>query len=168
MEGIVYCYTSPSGKKYIGQTIDESARRSTFNTIHRNYCHGGKIDLARRKYGPENFKYEVLKRVNIEDKEKLLEQLNILEKYYINLFDTYKTGYNSTEGGRNVYSKARSESQKGHVVSEETKKKISEKAKLRGFPKLTEEQRKKNIENIVKRCNKAILQYSLDGDFIKE
>ncbi|MBQ8131147.1 MAG: hypothetical protein IJ193_01500 [Bacilli bacterium] len=168
MEGIVYCYTSPSGKKYIGQTIYESARRSVFNSVNRNYCNGGKIDLARRKYGPENFKYEVLERININNKEELLNQLNILEKYYINLFNTYTAGYNSTKGGRNTYSKSRSESQKGHVVSEETKKKMSEKAKLRGGPKLTTEQCKKRVEEMIKHCSKAVLQYSLDGDFIRE
>ena len=30
IEGIIYKYTSPSGKFYIGQTIDEKSRRAQF------------------------------------------------------------------------------------------------------------------------------------------
>lgn len=30
MEGVIYRYTSPSGKYYIGQTIDEERRRRDF------------------------------------------------------------------------------------------------------------------------------------------
>lgn len=30
MEGIIYKYTSPTGKVYIGQTLDEERRRTEF------------------------------------------------------------------------------------------------------------------------------------------
>lgn len=61
MIGIIYKYTSPSGKVYIGQTIDEKKRRKEFRNLNIKYA-GRKINHARKKYGPENFEYEVLER----------------------------------------------------------------------------------------------------------
>lgn len=37
MEGVVYKYTSPSGKVYIGQTSNEKRRRSEFFRINQSY-----------------------------------------------------------------------------------------------------------------------------------
>lgn len=59
IRGIIYKYTSPSGKVYIGQTINEKDRRKHF--LIQKLSYGGiKIDTARAKYNPENFKYEIL------------------------------------------------------------------------------------------------------------
>lgn len=58
IRGIIYKRTSPSGKSYIGQTIDENRRNNEWNNLKRPYS-GGVIDSARKKYGPENFRYEV-------------------------------------------------------------------------------------------------------------
>ena len=64
MTGIIYKYTSPSGKIYIGQTTDEKRRIKTFFNLNKSY--GGKnIDNARHKYGPNKFIYEVLKTIKI-------------------------------------------------------------------------------------------------------
>lgn len=60
---------------------------------------GGKIDLARSKYGPESFSYEILEVVENSTKEGLLQTLNDLETFYIDKYDSYKNGYNSTPGG---------------------------------------------------------------------
>ena len=57
MTGIIYKYTSPSGKVYIGQTTDEKRRIKTFFNLNKSYG-GEKIDNARKKHGPCNFKYE--------------------------------------------------------------------------------------------------------------
>lgn len=57
--GIIYKYVSPSNKVYIGQTIREYERRNSFKNINCFYA-GGKIDAARKKYGPENFQYEII------------------------------------------------------------------------------------------------------------
>lgn len=168
MEGIIYCYTSPSGKKYIGQTLDEHSRRWGFYAEHRNYCNGGKIDNARKKYGPKNFKYEVLERISEPTKKLLIDKLNLLEIFYIKKYDSYKNGYNSTPGGRNSYSKKRSDSQIGHIVTPETRKKISKKMKLRGPLKLTEKQEEKRKRKTIEFFSNPIVQYSLNGEFINE
>ena len=52
-----------------------------------------KIYNAINKYGKENFYYEILEQ-NID--EDLIDDLEI---YYIELYDSYENGYNSTRGG---------------------------------------------------------------------
>lgn len=101
-KGIIYKYTSPSDKVYVGQTIDEESRKRAFYCMNKMYA-GGKIDKARVKYGPENFKYEILETIALESKKELLEKLNNLEIYYISKYDSFKNGYNSTPGGQFVY-----------------------------------------------------------------
>lgn len=78
--GIIYKYTSPSNKIYVGKTINESERKHAFLTKER-YA-GIKIDNARAKYGPKNFKYDVIERHEYSSVEEATESLNILEAYY--------------------------------------------------------------------------------------
>lgn len=44
---------------------------------------GGKIDKAREKYGPENFKYVIEERLEEDTLENLMSRLNEKEIYYI-------------------------------------------------------------------------------------
>lgn len=57
IEEIIYRYISPSGKSYIRQTTNEVYRRRMW--LGKSRYTGGR---ARKKYGPENFMYEVLLR----------------------------------------------------------------------------------------------------------
>nr|DAX57560.1 MAG TPA: intron associated endonuclease [Crassvirales sp.] len=95
--GIIYKYTSPSNKIYVGKTINESERKHAFLTKER-YA-GIKIDNARAKYGPKNFKYDVIKRHEYSSVEEATESLNILEAYYIGLYNSLVKGYNMSLGG---------------------------------------------------------------------
>lgn len=90
--GIIYKYTSPSNKIYVGKTINESERKHAFLTKER-YA-GIKIDNARAKYGPKNFKYDVIERHEYSSVEEATESLNILEAYYIGLYNSLVKGYN--------------------------------------------------------------------------
>ena len=114
MKGLIYLYTSPSGKHYIGQTIQESIRRTTFLNPKKNYCKHGTsaIDNARRKYGPKAFTYEVLIEVNFKD----ILELDTLEINYIKQYNSYNSGYNSTLGGG---------SRAGHTWTEQQRQNIS-------------------------------------------
>ena len=62
--GIIYCYTNlVNNKKYIGQTINPKERfnqhkSSAFNEKDNEY--NSPLHRAFRKYGYENFKYEIL------------------------------------------------------------------------------------------------------------
>ena len=123
MRGVVYKYTSPSGKVYIGQTCREKGRRKDFRSS-APYSDGFLINNARKKYGPENFLYEVLFQIESEDGQEVHDALNYWESYYIAHFKSNdkRYGYNMNEGGSgNV----------GLVVSEETRAKLSAKSKAR-------------------------------------
>ena len=103
IHGVIYCYTcNINGKKYIGQTTNEERRKAQFRW-KTSYCKGGNsaIDNARKKYGPENFTYEVLETYVFHTLEEANAKLDARETYYISLYDTYLHGYNSTKGGHN-------------------------------------------------------------------
>lgn len=84
-------------KKYIGQTIRFKERIWEHEKDNRSQM---AIHQAILKYGGENFTAEVIETVN--DYENLAEKLDTLEQYYINLYDTYHNGYNSTSGGQSI------------------------------------------------------------------
>lgn len=115
MKGIIYKYQSPSGKVYIGQTIDEANRRKKFLNENLSYA-GIKIDNARKKYGPRNFEYEILKVIEEKNHNKLCSELNKYEIYYIGLYDSFKNGYNMSIGG---------DGSMGYHLTEEHKEKIT-------------------------------------------
>lgn len=98
MEGIIYMYTSPSNKMYIGQTRNEYSRKSVFKNLNKSYANSY-IDAARLKYGPENFKYCVLCRIIAPNLKDLNLWLNTLEVYFISKYNSTKIGYNINKGG---------------------------------------------------------------------
>lgn len=94
--GVVYKYTDPDGIIYVGQTTNECARRGQF-FLSKQYS-GYKFDKARHEIGPENFTYERLVRNTYADEESAKADLDKLERYYIDLFDSINNGYNSKKG----------------------------------------------------------------------
>lgn len=134
IRGVVYKYTSPSNKVYIGTTIDEKNRRRSFLCQTQDYA-GPKINLARKKYGAKNFKYEILFVIESFNLDELLNILDKKEVEFIKLFDSVNNGYNLSEGGR-----------LNHNLT------------------LSEESKRRKLQKI----QKPILQYNLDGKFIKE
>ena len=132
MEGVIYKYTNKlNGKVYIGQTVDEQRRINN----HKKASNNSLFHRAIRKYGFENFDYEVLERV---DKSLLNER----EIYWIQYYDSTNKdiGYNLTSGGEGTSGytytdeqlKRRSEQSKGNKSfsgrhhTEETRKKMSD------------------------------------------
>jgi group I intron endonuclease len=101
-EGEIYCITSPSGKKYIGQCVKQLSNGKNWgytqrwkehirDSNSRNYCR--LLNNAIIKYGSENFTVEIIKECNISE-------LNYYEQYYINSYNTLSpNGYNLTTGG---------------------------------------------------------------------
>lgn len=90
---IVYKYTSPSGKSYIGQTSTDRQNREGKNGLYYKQCTA--FYNAILKYGLENFQYEIL------EKDISSEEAKELEKFYINFYKTYlpENGYNISRGG---------------------------------------------------------------------
>lgn len=116
MTGIIYKYTSPSNKVYIGQTIHEHVRYMR----HKRSEGDTKFCRAIRKYGFENFTYEVIFTIDNEDRKRIKEKLDFMERYYIRKFHAYENGYNMTLGGDGAA---------GTKHTEEFNRKISERMK---------------------------------------
>ena len=124
MRGIVYKYTSPSGKVYIGQTCRDRGRRNEFQALARPYSSGHFIDSARQKYGPDNFTYEVLFEINGDDGNEINKVLNYWESYYISYYKSNdkRYGYNMNDGGAG---------NTGITLSDEARAKIGQKTRQR-------------------------------------
>lgn len=119
--GIIYSYINKINKKqYIGQTINPEDRfrahkSNAFNKKNSEY--DSPIHRAFRKYGYDNFEYQIL--AQTDD----LDALNLLEEFFINKFDTQiPNGYNIEKGGKNC--------QKPPLDIEEREKLIWDQAKL--------------------------------------
>lgn len=85
--GFIYCYTSPSGKKYIGQTRTTLKHRAGANGKSYQGCSA--FNNAIKKYGWENFQAEILEEVP-------LDVIDETEINYILDYDTINPnfGYN--------------------------------------------------------------------------
>lgn len=88
MIGIYKITNKLSGKTYIGQSNNIERRLK-----EHKYKTDIPVEIAIQKYGANNFIFEVLEECSIE-------VLDEREKYYINLYNTYRgNGYNCNEGG---------------------------------------------------------------------
>lgn len=112
----IYKITSPSGKIYIGQSIDILSRWES----HRRTMSNGKTYLVNsfKKYGFDNHTFEIILQCDREELDKL-------EKFYIDVYNTFNTkhGLNLQSGGGKYY------------TSEKTKIKKSKSAKESGVGK---------------------------------
>lgn len=105
----VYTHTSPSGKVYVGISSDIKKRWSNNG---RYYCTYDSIfKNAIVKYGWDNIKHEII----LEKVSK--SEANYAEKYLIKWYKLHNISYNITDGG---------EGTSGRILSEETKRKISD------------------------------------------
>lgn len=165
--GVVYKYTSPSGKSYIGQTTNERHRRNTWFCTKRRYA-GTTINRARAKYGPENFEYEVLFKRIFTSFEEAQVELDKMEIFYINLYDTFKNGYNNTVGGLVPETGLRTKV-KGRILAKDFDK-VAKRQFRKYRPKHTKEEiQKLRIETNRRNGNyQKIFQFDLDGNFIRE
>lgn len=125
MIGIYKITNKINGKKYIGQSKNIERRFKD----HKLYKRERNIPLKRalEKYGVVNFNYEVIELCQ-------LEELDEKEVYWI---AKEKPEYNLCEGGKG---------NKGHKVSEETKKILSQKNKIY-WENLPKDKKLKIIEN---------------------
>lgn len=95
MIGIYKITNIINGKSYIGQSTD--IHRRWKNEITDSKCinansYNYPLMKAFRKYGIDNFKFEIIEECNSEE-------LNQKEIYWIDYYDTFFHGYNQTLGG---------------------------------------------------------------------
>jgi group I intron endonuclease len=119
----IYLITSPSTKKYIGQTVSILSNRRSYGYLERwkehireannsNRLGSRLLNNAIRKYGHKEFKVVLLEKVDI----LIIDEREI---YWIKELNTLTpNGYNLTTGGS-----------ERHRLSEESKKILSEKTK---------------------------------------
>ena len=115
-----------NGKKYVGQTSDFKRRERDWRKLGASYS-SKELNEDKIKYGLENWIVEILEEVDdiISDET---------ERKYIEKYNTlYPNGYNKYSGGINGFTfemqeeikKRISETLKGRIISDETKKKMS-------------------------------------------
>jgi group I intron endonuclease len=96
--GIIYRITGPTGKVYIGQTMQKFKKRYHSHKQKYNNPDSSSYDMnisrAFRKYGFNNFKWKIL-HFNVP-----WDKLDELEIQEIKNYDSYHNGYNSTLGGK--------------------------------------------------------------------
>lgn len=100
--GIYRIYNIDTNKSYIGQAIKLKKRLlEHLGTFSKNNLQNIAIYRAFNCHGEDKFSFEILYKVDFEynGKEELKSILDEKEKYYIKEYDSYKNGYNSTEGG---------------------------------------------------------------------
>ena len=134
-----------NGKIYVGQTCKTLDERKS---VHFKKARGGvrtHFYDAIRKYGEDAFEFSV---ICVADTK---EDLNLLETYYIQKYNSIKCGYNMVDGGDNnvmsiesVYNKHRLRMQ-----SDDVRKKLSDtmRRKIAEGKFFTEEHRKRLSES---------------------
>ena len=96
--GFIYkIWNEQNNKVYIGQTVKTVQKRFTQHKNNSNKPYFSQIILykAFNKYGIENFICEEIEEVD----NSLLDER---ERYWIEYYDSYFNGYNSTLGGRAI------------------------------------------------------------------
>lgn len=133
MNSGIYMWTSPSGKSYIGQSVDLTKRKNRF--INNQYDKSQKkLKYALNKYNISAWKYQVLEYCEID-------RLDEREIYYIKLYDTFIHGYNMTKGGMGTL---------GHKMTEEGKEKNRRKQKERIHTELERQKRSESLKRAYK------------------
>jgi len=127
--GYIYCITSPSGKKYIGQTKRDCNKR--FNEHCKSLGNCKILESAINKYGKDNMKLDILEELDdllLDEYEvKYIIEYNTVEPHGYNIRSGGSTGFHSNESrnrmrlsklGENNYNY-------GKPRTDETKKAIS-------------------------------------------
>jgi group I intron endonuclease len=178
----IYKISSPSNRIYVGQSINIDNRWKYYKRVSKFHI-GPKLYNSLKKHGFENHKFEVIEECNLEQlneretfyKQQIINELGWDKALFCELYD--KGG-----GPRNETTKRKiSLSNKGKKFNDEHKfklskakknKKRSEEVKI----KLTKAKTPQHIYNISKGklgkpnilSRKPILQFDLQGNFIKE
>lgn len=114
--GVIYKVTNlVNGKIYIGQTKQDFYKRKRYHLFClRNGCQFV-FYRAMRKYGLDNFEWEIIDEAHNE-KDIIQKEIYWIDFYKSYIYAENSNGYNMTIGG---------EGTKGRIVSDETRKRLS-------------------------------------------
>lgn len=126
----IYCFKNLINQKvYIGQAVDIQKRYEQHLRNINNPKHQETFYRALRKYGIDNFSFEVLQQCSIDE-------LSDLEIRYIDKYNAYfDGGYNETKGGEGCL---------GYKHNQEAKEKMSRARKGRIFDELWKQHLREN------------------------
>ena len=94
--GKIYLITNEiNSKVYVGQTIQTLSKRFNGHCCYSKSDRSANMYIKRaiHKYGRDKFHIQLIE-------ECPIDILNDREKYWINFYDSYNTGYNLTKGGQ--------------------------------------------------------------------
>jgi len=114
----IYCIQNKiNHKRYIGSCMESFRKRKNSHLFHlrNNTHHSAKLQNAFNKYGAESFTFSILEEC---EPSLCIER----EQYWIDYYDSYNKGYNCSPTSGNCA---------GRILSEETKRKISNSLKGR-------------------------------------
>lgn len=130
-----------TGKVYIGFDSNWPNRMKVHKSASKKQDY--KFYRAIRKYGWDAFEWSAIYQSHDKD-----HTLKVMETFFIEEYDSFHNGYNSTKGGDGIF---------GLIHSEKTKKTITEKNKI---PKpQTPEHIKKRTESRINNVALGITQY---------
>ena len=162
-----------NGKKYIGQSVDiqyrfRNHKSESFNPKSNSY--NTALHRAIRKYGIENFSFDVVEECS---QEELCER----EIYWIDYYGSFGKGYNLTSGGegvpavniKQVYQLWDDGLSIEAIAISMTCQKHTVIRILESYDKYSnKESYRRGRENAKQKINKPIVQYDLQGIFIKK
>ena len=123
-KGVIYKLESPSGKVYIGQSVNFKNRIKKYKRNDEKSI-GKYIHNAIKKYGFEKFDVEIVAYISLDDDIVVTKnELDRLEISYIEKFDSFGNGYNSTAGGSGSFKR---------VVTCDTRLKLSNSNKGKNY-----------------------------------
>lgn len=163
----IYKITSPTGKVYIGQSIDICSRLKQYQV--KDCKKQPKLFSSLIKYGYENHSVEIIEHCTVDF-------LNERERYWQDFYNCSKIGLNCRLTKTN---------DKSGTISKETKEKLRNlyKGKKRSEESIQKQKKtwehnksinkkqiysKEGLERKSKLMKIPIIQYSLNGEFIKE
>lgn len=178
----VYKITSPTNRVYIGQSVDILHRFKTYKRMYSKNQHQTKLHRSFLKHGVINHSFEILEICN-------LDELNIKERYYQELYDVLNGGLNcnitktNDKSGKvseetlikmSIASKG-NQNWKGKKHTEEAKEKIRlSKIGLKFSDEINKKKGRfgrigaaKGLFSKDHPASKSVNQYSINGDFIK-
>jgi group I intron endonuclease len=172
----IYKITNPEGKIYIGQSSNIEKRWKTYKRLE-DVKTQPKLYESLKKYGWENHKWEILESCNNDKNNK--------EEYYILLYNSYSLGLNSSNRSKGPSFQTNETRQKIGLKNKKPKPNSGGKGKpkpprtkehkqnisksLKGYKQTEQHKLNKSKAMIgVKIPGKKVLQYDLEGNFIKE
>jgi group I intron endonuclease len=172
----IYKITNPKGKIYIGQSMNINKRKYAYKSADKRVI-GPKISNSLNKYGWENHKFEIIEECNIDQlyekevywKEVILneKQGDLTQVLFCNMHDVGSFGPLS----QHIIDKLKGQKRTIETKLKMRNAKIGKPSNFQGKKHTDETKKIQSNKKLGKPSNnpkKVIIQYDLEGEFIKK